>query len=108
MKNRVYYGDNLPILKTLPDASVNLIYIDPPFNTGKTQSRTAIKVKYPPLFFDLSTWNIHYYLLTCQYPTYKLQVNSLGGHHGNRTNPRYESEAVPMPLRTPVVPAMGG
>ncbi|MEK7872686.1 MAG: hypothetical protein AAB502_02360, partial [Chloroflexota bacterium] len=44
MKNRVYYGDNLPILKTLSDASVNLIYIDPPFNTGKTQSRESIKV----------------------------------------------------------------
>jgi site-specific DNA-methyltransferase (adenine-specific) len=35
-------GDNLPILKTLRDASVDLIYIDPPFNTGKTQVRHRI------------------------------------------------------------------
>ena len=43
MQNRIYTGDNLTILKTLPDASVDLIYIDPPFNTGKTQGRTRIK-----------------------------------------------------------------
>jgi site-specific DNA-methyltransferase (adenine-specific) len=43
--NRIYFGDNLPILKSLSDESVNLIYIDPPFNTGKTQNRTQIKTK---------------------------------------------------------------
>lgn len=41
--NRIYFGDNLPILKSLPSESVDLIYIDPPFNTGKTQSHTRIK-----------------------------------------------------------------
>ena len=41
--NRIYFGDNLPILRDLPDESVDLIYIDPPFNTGKTQSRKTIK-----------------------------------------------------------------
>lgn len=39
----VYFGDNLDLLPTFPDASFNLIYIDPPFNTGKTQSRTRIQ-----------------------------------------------------------------
>ena len=39
----VYYGDNLPILRGLPSGSVDLIYIDPPFNTGKDQARTRIK-----------------------------------------------------------------
>lgn len=43
MNNRVYFGDNLPILRSFPDASVNLIYIDPPFNTGHTQTRTRIR-----------------------------------------------------------------
>ncbi|HOJ02100.1 MAG TPA: DNA methyltransferase [Anaerolineaceae bacterium] len=43
MENRVYFGDNLPILGSLPDASVDLIYIDPPFNTGHTQTRTRIR-----------------------------------------------------------------
>jgi site-specific DNA-methyltransferase (adenine-specific) len=42
MYNRIYFGDNLPILQSLPPASVDLIYIDPPFNTGKTQARTQI------------------------------------------------------------------
>ncbi|MHB8134576.1 MAG: DNA-methyltransferase [Anaerolineaceae bacterium] len=41
--NKICYGDNLEILKNLPDESIDLIYIDPPFNTGKTQSRTTIK-----------------------------------------------------------------
>ncbi len=41
--NQIYFGDNLPILKLMPNESVDLIYIDPPFNTGKTQSRTTIR-----------------------------------------------------------------
>ena len=41
--NCIYFGDNLPILRALPSESVALIYIDPPFNTGKTQARTQIK-----------------------------------------------------------------
>lgn len=41
--NRILFGDNLPLLKSLPSASVNLIYLDPPFNTGKTQTRHRIK-----------------------------------------------------------------
>ena len=43
MKNLIYCGDNLPILKNMGDETVNLIYIDPPFNTGKSQKRTQIK-----------------------------------------------------------------
>ena len=41
--NRIIQGDNLEILPTLPDAFARLIYIDPPFNTGKTQKRDRIK-----------------------------------------------------------------
>lgn len=41
--NRIYFGDNLPILKGLPSESIDLIYIDPPFNTGKVQKHTRIK-----------------------------------------------------------------
>lgn len=40
---RIYFGDNLKILESFQDAIYDLIYIDPPFNTGKTQSRTQIK-----------------------------------------------------------------
>ncbi|MCL5429419.1 MAG: site-specific DNA-methyltransferase [Chloroflexi bacterium] len=42
-KARVVLGDNLPILRSIPDSSVNLIYIDPPFNTGKKQARTRLR-----------------------------------------------------------------
>jgi site-specific DNA-methyltransferase (adenine-specific) len=40
---RIILGDNLRVLPTLPDASVQLIYIDPPFNTGKVQKQTRMK-----------------------------------------------------------------
>ena len=36
-KNRLYFGDNLRILREyVPDASVDLIYLDPPFNSSAT------------------------------------------------------------------------
>src|SRR5512133_2673969 len=41
--NTIYFGDNLPILQSLPSHSVDLIYIDPPFNTGRVQARTQIQ-----------------------------------------------------------------
>jgi site-specific DNA-methyltransferase (adenine-specific) len=39
----IHFGDNLDVLRKLPDSSVDLIYIDPPFNTGKVQTRVALK-----------------------------------------------------------------
>lgn len=41
---RIYLADNMDVLPGLGDGSVNLIYIDPPFNTGKVQQRTRIRV----------------------------------------------------------------
>jgi DNA modification methylase len=36
-KNRLYFGDNLGILRRqVPDSSVDLIYLDPPFNSNAT------------------------------------------------------------------------
>lgn len=43
MIGKIYFGDNLEVLRALPSASVDLIYIDPPFNTGKVQRRTQLK-----------------------------------------------------------------
>ena len=37
MTNRLYYGDNLEVLRdttAFPDASVDLVYLDPPFNSN--------------------------------------------------------------------------
>jgi site-specific DNA-methyltransferase (adenine-specific) len=39
----VFQADNLEILKSIPSGSVQLVYIDPPFNTGKTQKRESIR-----------------------------------------------------------------
>ncbi|MBH0082243.1 site-specific DNA-methyltransferase [Salinibacterium sp. SWN167] len=41
----VVHGDNLPAISALPDESFRLIYIDPPFNTGRTQRRQAISTQ---------------------------------------------------------------
>lgn len=43
-KNTIYCGDNLEVLRHhIEDDSIDLIYIDPPFNTGKTQELTQLK-----------------------------------------------------------------
>ena len=33
--NRLYYGDCLTIMQDMPLASVDLIYLDPPFNSNR-------------------------------------------------------------------------
>jgi len=48
MPNRIYFGDNLPILKSMLSESLELIYIDPPFNTQKQQARTQIRTARDP------------------------------------------------------------
>jgi site-specific DNA-methyltransferase (adenine-specific) len=40
----VFHGDNIEILKQLPSESFQVIYIDPPFNTGKTQKLQSLKM----------------------------------------------------------------
>lgn len=64
MKNALYYGDNLDILRRyLPDASVDLVYLDPPFNSNATYNvlfaeqdgaRAAAQIK---AFDDTWEWN---------------------------------------------------
>jgi len=39
----IHFADNLTVLRGMPADSVDLIYIDPPFNTGKVQRRTQIR-----------------------------------------------------------------
>jgi site-specific DNA-methyltransferase (adenine-specific) len=39
--SRVIHGDNLPALAELPDGMFTLIYLDPPFNTGRVQKRQS-------------------------------------------------------------------
>jgi site-specific DNA-methyltransferase (adenine-specific) len=41
--NRIVQGDNLEVLRGMSGESVELIYVDPPFNTGRKQARTQLK-----------------------------------------------------------------
>jgi site-specific DNA-methyltransferase (adenine-specific) len=63
-KNKLYYGDNLQVLRDyIPDASVDLVYLDPPFNSRqdynvlfaeKDGSRSASQIT---AFKDTWEWN---------------------------------------------------
>ena len=44
LTRRIHLADNMEVLRALPSGSVDLIYIDPPFNTGKRQERRRMKV----------------------------------------------------------------
>src|SRR3954470_19410984 len=35
-------GDNLTHLRSLPDGIAQMVYADPPFNTGRTQTRRSL------------------------------------------------------------------
>jgi len=39
--SQVIHADNLDVLPGLPDGSFTLVYLDPPFNTGRSQARQA-------------------------------------------------------------------
>jgi len=41
---RILLGDNAKLLPTLPSGFARLIYIDPPFNTGRVQKRDRMRV----------------------------------------------------------------
>jgi site-specific DNA-methyltransferase (adenine-specific) len=41
--NRIVHGDNLNVLRKMKSGSIDLIYVDPPFNTGKRQARKQMK-----------------------------------------------------------------
>jgi site-specific DNA-methyltransferase (adenine-specific) len=39
--DRVIHGDNLEVIAGIPDGAFTLIYLDPPFNTGRSQARQS-------------------------------------------------------------------
>jgi len=43
MKGEIFYGDNLALLRALRSELADLIYIDPPFNTGKPRRHTTLQ-----------------------------------------------------------------
>jgi len=45
-RNRLVLADNLAFLRTLPDASIDLVYVDPPFATGRRQRSARGKTSF--------------------------------------------------------------
>lgn len=41
----VVLGDNLPLLRSLPDNAFQVVYADPPFNTGRAQKRVPLSTR---------------------------------------------------------------
>src|ERR1700733_12692288 len=44
----VIAGDNLPVLERLPEGAFDLVYVDPPFNTGHAQARSTVSTVADP------------------------------------------------------------
>jgi DNA modification methylase len=63
MKNKIYYGDNLEVLRNyLADESVDLCYIDPPFNSKRNYNQIYNNVgkedkAQAQAFIDTWTWD---------------------------------------------------
>lgn len=45
---RIVLGDCLDVLTGLPEGSARLVYLDPPFNTGRVQTRTRLRTVREP------------------------------------------------------------
>ena len=60
MTNRLYYGDNLDVLREyIASESVDLIYLDPPFNSNTSYN---ILFKSPPPAMRHKSLNLHHKL----------------------------------------------
>ncbi len=44
----IHHADNLTVTPALPDASFALVYLDPPFNTGRTRSKAVESATWTP------------------------------------------------------------
>jgi site-specific DNA-methyltransferase (adenine-specific) len=45
LEEAIHLGDNIDVLPRLPDAAFQLIYLDPPFNTGREQRRLRLAME---------------------------------------------------------------
>ncbi len=46
--DEILLGDNLPLLREFTDATFQLVYVDPPFNSGRTQRRRTLETAADP------------------------------------------------------------
>lgn len=76
--NQLHYGDNLALLQRTDNASVDLIYLDPPYNTGgsfSTTGATSAQAYEDIFFWDDADWDALYDL--ADYPQVHQLVTSL-------------------------------
>ena len=47
-RGRIHLADGVEVARTLADESVDLVYLDPPFNTGRRQTRERLRTRRVP------------------------------------------------------------
>ena len=86
MKNTLWTGDNLYILNGMNSESVDLIYLDPPFNSKRSFSAPIGSKAAGASFKDMWTWRDvdEYYLekLFTEYPFMTQFIQTIEGIHG--------------------------
>ncbi len=70
-QNLIVLADNLEFLPTLPSGFFRLIYIDPPFNTGKTQQRQRIQAVADPTGTRIGFGDRRYRVQVMDSPAYQ-------------------------------------
>ena len=87
-RRAIYTGDNLPVLRGIDDESVDLIYLDPPFNSGKQWSNPVEAEGKRAIGEFKDTWNlsdIHEdvrYVLGMQYPKAVAVIDAMASING--------------------------
>lgn len=70
-RNRIVLAENLTYMRTLPDGAFRLIYIDPPFNTGKTQQRVRLRAVASEMGTRIGFGNRRYQVEILDSPAYR-------------------------------------
>lgn len=88
----IFTGDNLPVLRGMNSACVDLIYLDPPFNSGKQWANPVEAAGRRAMAEFKDTWetsDIHYderYALQMEYPHAVAIIDALAGVNGESWN----------------------
>lgn len=85
MQNTLYTADNLYVLYGLNSRSVDLIYLDPPFNSKRTYSAPIGSKSAGASFKDMWTWEdvdeVYLEQLVERYPSLVRYITSVGNIH---------------------------
>ena len=86
IKNTLFTGDNLYVLNGMNSASVDLIYLDPPFNSKRTYSAPVGSKSAGASFKDMWTWQdvdeAYLERMVDDYPYLMQYIEAVGAIHG--------------------------